>query len=86
MIEVTGLTKRFGPKAAVDDLSFSVKKGEVLGFLGPNGAGKSTTMRMVTGFLPVTAGDISICDISRILRRPNVRSATSPNRHLFTTT
>ena len=66
MIEVTGLTKRFGPKAAVDDLSFSVKKGEVLGFLGPNGAGKSTTMRMVTGFLPVTAGEISICDISMI--------------------
>ena len=66
MIEVTGLTKRFGPKAAVDDLSFSVKKGEVLGFLGPNGAGKSTTMRMVTGFLPVTAGDIRICDISMI--------------------
>ena len=66
MIEVTGLTKRFGPKAAVDDLSFSVKKGEVIGFLGPNGAGKSTTMRMVTGFLPVTAGEISICDISMI--------------------
>lgn len=66
MIEVTGLTKRFGPKAAVDDLSFSVEKGEVLGFLGPNGAGKSTTMRMVTGFLPVTAGEISICDISMI--------------------
>ncbi|MBT7213941.1 MAG: ATP-binding cassette domain-containing protein, partial [Verrucomicrobia bacterium] len=66
MIEVSGLTKRFGPKAAVDDLSFSVKKGEVLGFLGPNGAGKSTTMRMVTGFLPVTAGEISICDISMI--------------------
>lgn len=66
MIEVTGLTKRFGPKAAVDDLSFSVKKGEVLGFLGPNGAGKSTTMRMVTGFLPVTSGEINICGISMI--------------------
>ncbi len=66
MIEVTGLTKRFGPKVAVDDLSFSVKKGEVLGFLGPNGAGKSTTMRMVTGFLPVTAGEVKICDISMI--------------------
>ncbi len=66
MIEVTGLTKRFGPKVAVDDLSFSVKKGEVLGFLGPNGAGKSTTMRMVTGFLPVTAGEVAICDISMI--------------------
>ncbi len=66
MIEVTGLTKRFGPKVAVDDLSFSVKKGEVLGFLGPNGAGKSTTMRMVTGFLPVTAGKIEISGVSMI--------------------
>ena len=66
MIEVTGLTKKFGPKVAVDDLSFEVKKGEVLGFLGPNGAGKSTSMRMVTGFLPVTAGDIKICGISMI--------------------
>lgn len=66
MIEVSGLTKKFGPKVAVDDLSFEVKKGEVLGFLGPNGAGKSTSMRMVTGFLPVTAGDIKICGISMI--------------------
>jgi len=66
MIEVTGLTKRFGPKVAVDDLTFSVKKGEVLGFLGPNGAGKSTTMRMVTGFLPVTAGQVKICGVSMI--------------------
>jgi len=66
MIEVTGLTKRFGSKVAVDDLSFSVKKGEVLGFLGPNGAGKSTTMRMVTGFLPATAGQVEICGISMI--------------------
>ena len=66
MIEVTGLTKRFGPKVAVDDLTFSVKKGEVLGFLGPNGAGKSTTMRMVTGFLPITAGQVEICGVSMI--------------------
>lgn len=64
MIEVSGLTKRFGSKVAVDNLSFSVNKGEVLGFLGPNGAGKSTTMRMVTGFLPVTEGKIEICGIS----------------------
>ena len=64
MIEVENLTKKFGTKTAVDDLSFSVKKGEVLGFLGPNGAGKSTTMRMVTGFLPPTAGAIRICGIS----------------------
>lgn len=66
MIEVNGLTKQFGQKVAVDDLSFSVKPGEVLGFLGPNGAGKSTSMRMVTGFIPVTAGTIEICGISMI--------------------
>lgn len=64
MIEVENLTKKFGAKTAVDHLSFSVKKGEVLGFLGPNGAGKSTTMRMVTGFLPPTHGDARICGIS----------------------
>ena len=64
MIEVESLTKRFGKKTAVDHLSFSVGKGEVLGFLGPNGAGKSTTMRMVTGFFPPTSGDARICGIS----------------------
>ncbi|MGJ8633274.1 MAG: ABC transporter ATP-binding protein [Luteolibacter sp.] len=64
MIEVNSLSKHFGSKVAVDDLSFTVKKGEVLGFLGPNGAGKSTTMRMVTGFLPPSSGDAKICDIS----------------------
>jgi len=61
MIEIEGLTKRFGPVTAVADLSLSVGKGEVLGFLGPNGAGKSTTMKMVTGYLAPTAGKISIC-------------------------
>ncbi|MFT4176786.1 MAG: ATP-binding cassette domain-containing protein [Luteolibacter sp.] len=66
MIEVLNLTKQFGTKRAVDDLSFTVKKGEVLGFLGPNGAGKSTTMRMVTGFFPPTSGDARICGISMI--------------------
>ena len=60
MIEVKNLTKRFGQKTAVDDISFTVKRGEVLGFLGPNGAGKSTTMRMVTGYLPPTEGQISV--------------------------
>jgi len=60
MIEVTDLCKRFGPKTAVDGISFSVKKGEVLGFLGPNGAGKSTTMRMITGYYPPTSGTILI--------------------------
>jgi ABC-2 type transport system ATP-binding protein len=61
MIEIEGLTKRFGPVTAVADLSLSVGKGEVLGFLGPNGAGKSTTMKMVTGFLRPSAGRISVC-------------------------
>lgn len=64
MIEVDSLTKHFGTKTAVDNLSFSVKKGEVLGFLGPNGAGKSTTMRMITGFFPPSSGDALICGIS----------------------
>lgn len=60
MIEVENLHKHFGDKVAVDGVSFTVKKGEVLGFLGPNGAGKSTTMRMVTGFLPATEGRVTI--------------------------
>jgi ABC-2 type transport system ATP-binding protein len=61
MISVEKLTKRFGPKIAVDHISFSVQKGEVLGFLGPNGAGKSTSMRMITGYLPPSAGHVSVC-------------------------
>src|SRR3954470_7462181 len=60
MIRVQNLTKNFGPKVAVNGISFSVEKGEVLGFLGPNGAGKSTSMRMITGFIPPTAGDITV--------------------------
>src|SRR6201981_1300216 len=60
MITVEKLTKRFGPKLAVDNISFSVQKGEVLGFLGPNGAGKSTSMRMITGYLPPTEGTVTI--------------------------
>jgi ABC-2 type transport system ATP-binding protein len=61
MIEIEGLTKRFGQVMAVSDLSLSVGKGEVLGFLGPNGAGKSTTMKMITGFLAPSAGRVSVC-------------------------
>ena len=60
MIRIEHMTKSCGLKKAVDDLSFSVERGEVLGFLGPNGAGKSTTMRMITGFLPPSAGKITI--------------------------
>ena len=60
MIKVEHLSKSFGPKRAVNDISFSVERGEVLGFLGPNGAGKSTTMRMLTGFIPPSAGKITV--------------------------
>ncbi|PCJ39597.1 MAG: multidrug ABC transporter ATP-binding protein [Moraxellaceae bacterium] len=60
MIAIENLTKRFGQFTAVDDLSFTVKSGEVVGFLGPNGAGKSTTMKMITGFLAPTSGHISV--------------------------
>ena len=60
MIKVNNLAKAFGTKRAVDGVSFSVERGEVLGFLGPNGAGKSTTMRMITGFIPPTEGTVSV--------------------------
>src|ERR1700761_1104217 len=61
MIEIQHLTKRFGPLTAVNDLSLTVRPGEVLGFLGPNGAGKSTTMKMVTGYLAPDEGSVRIC-------------------------
>jgi ABC-2 type transport system ATP-binding protein len=61
MIETSKLTKRYGHLTAVDDVSFSVGPGEVLGFLGPNGAGKSTTMRLVAGFLAPTSGGVRVC-------------------------
>ena len=66
MIEVSNLSKHFGAKTVVNNLSFTVNKGEVLGFLGPNGAGKSTTMRMVTGFISPSSGDAKICGTSVI--------------------
>jgi ABC-2 type transport system ATP-binding protein len=61
MIAIRNLTKRFGTITAVDDVSFTVGRGEVLGFLGPNGAGKSTTMKMLAGFLAPTAGSAAVC-------------------------
>ncbi len=61
MIVLSGLTKRFGPLTAVDGVSFSVDRGEVLGFLGPNGSGKTTTMRMITGYLSPSAGSVVVC-------------------------
>lgn len=60
MISVNGLVKRYGSTLAVDDVSFEVKRGEVLGFLGPNGAGKTTTMRMLTGYLPPDGGGATL--------------------------
>jgi ABC-2 type transport system ATP-binding protein len=66
MITVEHLTKSFGRKVAVNDISFSVQKGEVLGFLGPNGAGKSTSMRMITGYLPPSAGRVSVCGFDAV--------------------
>ena len=61
MIKVSNLKKQFDQFTVVDGISFSVKKGEVLGFLGPNGAGKSTTMKMITGFLSPTSGEVDVC-------------------------
>ncbi len=60
MIKVEGLTKRYGDVTAIEDISFQVEKGEIVGFLGPNGAGKTTTMRIITGFLPSTDGTATV--------------------------
>ena len=60
-IEVKNLSKFYGEQAAVNDISFSIQKGEIVGFLGPNGAGKSTTMKILTGFIPATSGEVKIC-------------------------
>lgn len=60
-ISVTGLTKTYGQQKALDNVSFEVKKGEILGFLGPNGAGKTTTMKILTSFIPKTIGEVKVC-------------------------
>lgn len=60
MIEISHLTKRYGAKAAVDDLSLTIEKGEIVGFLGPNGAGKSTTMNILTGYISATEGSVTV--------------------------
>ena len=60
MIEVTNLSKHYGGKKAVDDISFTVGKGEILGFLGPNGAGKTTVMNMITGYISATHGTVTV--------------------------
>ena len=62
-IEVTNLVKYYGEQAAVSDISFNVAKGEIVGFLGPNGAGKSTTMKIITGFIPASSGEVKVCGL-----------------------
>src|ERR1700687_5792962 len=69
MITVTQLTKRYARNTAVDQISFEVEKGRIVGFLGPNGAGKTTTMRMLTCFLPPTAGTATVAGFD-ILEQP----------------
>ena len=73
MIQVRGLTHYYGPYLAVEDVSFGVKKGEVLGFLGPNGAGKTTTMRIITGFMPPTRGQVTLADFDVVEQSLKVR-------------
>ncbi len=73
MIDVTELTKKYGTEPAVDGVSFSIRRGEVVGFLGPNGAGKTTTMRMLTGFLPPTSGRAMVADHDVLTNSLDVR-------------
>ncbi|MCB0531458.1 MAG: gliding motility-associated ABC transporter ATP-binding subunit GldA [Saprospiraceae bacterium] len=68
-VNVQHLTKIYGAQHAVDDISFETKQGEVLGFLGPNGAGKTTTMKIITGYLPPSAGTVAVCDFD-VLKQP----------------
>ena len=69
MIKVEGLTKRYARNVAVDDISFEVQKGQIVGFLGPNGAGKTTTMRVLTCFLPPTAGTANVAGFD-VIEKP----------------
>lgn len=69
MIEIQNLTKKYGQITAVNNISFTVNKGEILGFLGPNGAGKSTTMNIITGFIPSTEGSVKVCGFD-IMEQP----------------
>ena len=64
MIEADRLCKYYGPFIAIEDISFRVPRGEIVAFLGPNGAGKSTTMRILTGYLPASSGEVEICGLS----------------------
>ncbi|HEY0273236.1 MAG TPA: ATP-binding cassette domain-containing protein, partial [Chitinophaga sp.] len=72
-IEVAQLCKVYGEQKAVDDISFSLQKGEIAGFLGPNGAGKSTTMKMITGYLPPSSGHALVCGFDAVKAPLEVR-------------
>ena len=72
-IEVNQLVKSYAGMTAVNGISFTLKRGEILGFLGPNGAGKSTTMRILTGYLPATSGRVSICGVPVASRPDDVK-------------
>ena len=61
-IKVSNLSKNYGAQKAVNNISFSIGKGEIVGFLGPNGAGKSTTMKIITGYLAGDSGDVEVCN------------------------
>ena len=73
MVEIQHLTKLFGPQAAVNDISFTAGRGEILGFLGPNGAGKSTTMKIATGYLPPSSGSVRVADFDVVEQPLEVR-------------
>jgi ABC-2 type transport system ATP-binding protein len=75
MIEVQSLSKRYPTRLAVDDVTFSVKQGEIVGFLGPNGAGKTTTMRVLTGFLPPTSGSARVAGHDIVTESARARAA-----------
>lgn len=95
MIEISGLTKRYGDKVAVDDLSFTVRPGQVTGFLGPNGAGKSTTMRLIVGLDRPTAGSAHVdgvrydehpaplCAVGALLEAGSVHNGRSAYHHVL---
>jgi len=84
MINVQGLTKRYARTVAVDNISFQVEKGQIVGFLGPNGAGKTTTMRVLTCYLPPTSGTATVAgfDVLKILLKSRDTSATFRKRRL----
>lgn len=72
-VEVTQLSKVFDEQIAVNNISFNIKKGEIVGFLGPNGAGKSTTMKMITGYLQPSSGSVKVCDMEVTSNRLQVQ-------------